>query len=408
MDRTVSGKLPRECCGCGACVVACPKKAITMEEDQYGCVYPVVDMEKCIHCSACLRACGYGDLAVSRVPREAWAAVGKESLLVDASASGGVFATLAKNLMESGGLAAGAVLSREKEGFRAEHILSGDLRDISRIQGSKYVHSQAWHCYAQVLEALASGKKVFFSGTPCQVAAIKRLTGDPDNLITLDLVCHGVPPLRMFNEFCRGLAGRLGGDMDDFVFRDKSCGKNFCARVAIRSGGRSACHYLSAGQLSFYRYFLEGSIYRENCYSCPYAGLIRISDLTAGDFWGIENHHGEDISQGRMPKRKDWSLVLVNTEKGTDFLSTYGRRLSLYPSRPEWAAEENGQLKAPSRKHENRERILEQYASGGYRKLETAFIKESGGALRFYWRMLKNMLRNRRLHRMNKDAAYED
>ena len=94
MDRTVLGKSPRECCGCGACVVVCPKKAITMEEDLYGCVYPTVDMEICIHCGACLRVCGYGDLTAGRKPREAWAAVGKEAPLVASSASGGVFATV--------------------------------------------------------------------------------------------------------------------------------------------------------------------------------------------------------------------------------------------------------------------------------------------------------------------------
>lgn len=289
-----------------------------------------------------------------------------------------------------------------------EHILSGKQEDISRLQGSKYVHSQAWRCYPELLEALGSGEKVLFCGTPCQVAAVKQLTGNPENLVTIDLVCHGVPPLRMLNEFRKIIGFRLGGCVVNIVFRDKSCGKIFCARVDTTTARRHFSHYLSARKLSFYQYFLDGVIYRDNCYSCPYAGLNRISDLTVGDYWGIEKRHGTEISQGKMPKRQDWSLVLVNTEKGADFLGAYGQMLSLYPSRPEWAAEENGQLKAPSRKPENRDRLLKLYASGGYRKLETAFIKESGGALRFHWRMLKDMRRNRKLYSMNKGAAYED
>ena len=408
MDQTVQGKTPQECCGCGACAAVCPKKAITMKEDQYGCVYPSIDVGLCVNCGACLRVCAYGNMEQRRRPLQAWAAVGKEASLVEKSASGGVLATVAKSLMEDGGTVCGAVLSREDGALRAEHILSGEMEDLPRLQGSKYVHSQAWRCYAELRNALASGKTVLFSGTPCQVAAVKRLTGDPDNLITMDLVCHGVPPLRMLNEFGEILGKRLGGHVENIVFRDKTCGKNFCARVDVTRNRRKRSYYLSAHQLSFYRHFLDGSIYRENCYFCPYANLARISDLTIGDYWGIEERYRKEITEGMMPNRKDWSCILVNTEKGASFLRTYGKMLSLFTSCPEWIAEGNEQLKTPSRKSVNRDHVLKEYVTGGYKRLERAYVAESGGRLRFCWRMFKNIRRNKKLHDVNKGIAYED
>lgn len=408
MNQTVLGKSPQECCGCGACEVVCPKSAITMEENEFGFLYPAVNEEKCVCCGACVRICDYGNLSEGKRPEKAWAAVGKELPLVEKSASGGVFATLAKDLVASGGLTAGVVLDRNGKGFLVEHLLSGKKEDILRFQGAKYVQSQAWKCYSETLQALASGKTVLFSGTPCQVAAFKRLSGDPDNLITVDLICHGVPPLRMLNEFREIMSERLGGEVSNIVFRDKSCGKHFCARVDVIKNRKCRSYYLSAWQLSFYRYFLDGVIYRDNCYSCPYAEIRRISDLTVGDYWGIESYHAEDIAQGRMPDRKDWSCILVNTEKGENFLKKHGDMIRLYPSRPEWAAEKNGQLREPSRMPEKRKPLLERYASGGYWKMEETYIQESGGKLRFYWRMLKNLCQNKKLYRINKKTAYED
>lgn len=394
MNQTVQGKTPQECCGCGACATVCPKKAIMMKEDQYGCVYPSIDVGLCVNCGACLYVCAYGNVEQNRRPLQAWAAVGKEASLVEKSASGGVFATVAKSLMEAGGTVCGAVLSKEDGALRVEHILSGEMEDLPQLQGSKYVHSQAWRCYAELRKVLASGKTVLFSGTPCQVAAVKRLTGDPDNLITMDLVCHGVPPLRMLNEFGEILGKRLGGHVENIVFRDKSCGKQYCARIEVMQRYRKRRYYLRARQLSYYQFFLDGISFRENCFSCPYAGLNRVSDLTIGDYWGIETFHSDVISREQLKEQTAWSCILVNTEKGSDFLKAHGNNLNLYPSRLEWVSEKNEQLKAPSRKPEKRERLMKLYLSGGYKELEDAFVAELGGKLRFCWRMLKSLYHN--------------
>ena len=122
-----------------------------------------------------------------------------------------------------------------------------------------------------------------------------------------------------------------------------------------------------------------------------YASLRRISDITIGDYWGIEKFHGQQISSGKMPDRKDWSCVLVNTEKGKRFLGIYKEYLQLWQTEAVWIAENNQQLNAPSYKNTDREVILRGYAQSGYTAVESAFIQKHGGKLRYYWRLMKNL-----------------
>ena len=377
----------KNCSACGACVAICPMQAVSMAADDTGCLYPVIDPERCIHCGACHRVCDYGKTEMAQ-PMEAYAAVGKDAKLVPASASGGVFASLAKSVLADGGMVAGAVMDLE-DGVTVRHILTDDPAQLSRLQGSKYVQSEAWHCYEEIRTALKQGKTVLFSGTPCQVAAVKELTGDPDRLITIDLICHGVPPKQMLAEFLEILSRRLGGRIRGFSFRDKSCGKAFCARIDTVRG----IHYLQSRFLSFYKLFLSGAIYRENCYSCPYARMERVSDLTMGDYWGIEEAHAAELQSGEMERRGDWSCLLVNTPKGRQFLDAHNG-MTLIPTEFAWIARKNRQLNAPMEKPAQREKILAAYRRGGYREVEKQYIQSNGGLLRFRWQMLKSLRRN--------------
>lgn len=365
-----------------------------MECNEYGWYYPEIDREKCIGCGKCAGICTYKHPEGKQLPRKAYAAVGRREELVQGSASGGIFASLAADCVRTGGMVAGAVMDCENSHARVYHLLSDRMQDVYRMQGSKYVHSEAWHCYAQMRQALNEGKTVLFSGTPCQVAAVKVLTGDPENLVTMDIICHGVPSGQMLNDYLKLLAKRFLGSVEGILFRDKSCRKAFCARIDLGKEKRQL--RLRARDLSYYQLFLDGTIYRENCYSCAYAAMERIADITVGDYWGIGEFHGEDITSGRMPDRKDWSCVLVNTEKGNTFLENHAQALQMYPTQAEWVAENNRQLKAPSEKSRARDRILSWYTEGGYAAVESAFIQASGGSLRFYWRMTKAILRLRR------------
>ncbi len=386
-----------ECSGCGACMAACPKQAISMQPGPKGCVYPVIDHEMCIRCGKCLRICEYrGGQVGGSEPQAVYAAAGTQADLVRDSASGGIFASLAMAWIARGGLVAGAVMDCDG-GVQVYHILSGKEEDVCRMQGSKYVQSDAWRCYGDVQAALRAGKPVLFSGTPCQTAAVRSLTGNPENLVTVELICHGVPPVKMLDEYARILSRRFRGMLAGFTFREKRIPKSFCARLEFRRGGRQSSLYLRSHELSFYKHFLEGAIYRENCYTCPYAKLERASDLTIGDYWGVEKYHAEDIASGQMENRRDWSCILVGSDKGAELLKACGQTLTLHPSRLEWAAAENHQLRHPTQNPDSRAELLCRYERGGYAAVEEAFIRQNGGRLRYALRVMKQLRKNKAL-----------
>lgn len=393
---------PAQCSGCGACMAICPQAAITMQEAADGCVYPVIDHDKCVRCGKCLQICDFHQPATLRAPLDAWAAAGRDDALVKRSASGGIFATIAMRWIADGGMVAGAVMDMDEQGLQVYHLLSDKAEDVRRMQGSKYVQSEAWRCYADVAAALRAGRKVLFSGTPCQVAAIRRLTGDPENLITIDIICHGVPSQKMLNGYVQCLEKRFRGRVVSAGFRDKDGSSRYCARIDLqrRKGMRTLC--LRSSDLSYYRHFLAGVIFRENCYHCPYASLNRVGDLTIGDYWGVEKRHAQEIAAGDMPARQDWSCVLAASAKGQRLLEMCSEALMLQASRLAWVAMENQQLNHPVQKPAEREQVLTAWKNVDYAAVEKAFVRDMGGRLRYRLRLMKSLRRHRKAHMNSK------
>lgn len=392
------------CSACGACLAVCPKQAISMCADEYGFLYPRIAADLCVDCGRCVQACSSSVGIPAAEPLKAYAAAGKNAKLVSSSASGGIFATIGQNVLNEGGKVAGAVLNLKDGKLEVCHLLSANAQDLHRMQGSKYVQSDAWKCYDAVIEAIRQGDTVLFSGTPCQVAAVKSITGNPKNLLTMDVVCHGVPSAAILQEYLTVLGKGFMGRIEGFTFRDKSCNKRFCARIDVRRGNHQRTYYLRSSYISFYKYFLESAIYRENCYSCPYACGSRVSDLTVGDYWGVDKIHGTQICSDEYKGHEHWSCLLINTEKGEQLIDQCSNALALIPSKLEWIARENQQLKAPSQKSEKRKYILNAFSHGGYAEVERGFRKESRGFLRLCWRAYKDIKRNER----NKSPSKEE
>ncbi len=358
------------CCGCGACLNICPQKAIVMKSDECGFIYPTIDKDKCIHCGKCQRVCAFQNIEEKNIPIECFAAVSENKEQVKLSASGGIFAAVATKIIEKGGIVYGAAFD---ENWNVHHIAAESIDQLSYLQGSKYVHSDIERVYSEAKEQLQLGRRVLFSGTPCQVAGFNGYLGKKyDNLLTIDIVCHGVPSNKMFQEYLKTLENKYDGKITNFVFRDKSIGWGINGSTVIN--GKKKKIWQSAS--SYLYYFTKGWIYRENCYKCKYACSNRPSDLTIGDCWGIEKQHPELIGRKGWDAGKGVSLIIVNTNLGADVLNETDEVQKRNVSFDELALY-NEQLRKPSDLGK-REDIICIYSEHGWSGLEKRFLKKIG------------------------------
>ncbi len=217
MDELVS---KTDCCGCGACYSICPQKCIDMKPDKLGFLYPVIDEDKCIHCSACELVCPVFHKGEESKTPEAWAGHVKSEALRRASSSGGVFSAICEKILSDGGIIFGAALNDDCKTVR--HVKVETMDELGRLRGSKYVQSAIGDTYIEAREALKSGKKVLFSGTPCQIDGLRLfLKRDYENLITVEIICHGTPSPNLFTKYIKYMEAKLGGVIKKVSFRDE-------------------------------------------------------------------------------------------------------------------------------------------------------------------------------------------
>ena len=364
----------------------CPEKAISMKEDEYGFIYPVIDGEKCIACRRCQKVCAFRGESVENAPISTYAAVSRDEKTRMLSSSGGMFAAMAEYMIGHGGIVIGAIM---QEDFSVIHAAAEKQEDIRLLQGSKYTQSSTGDVYQKTAEYLADGKKVLFSGTPYQTAGLYGFLGrDYENLLTVDIICHGVPGGRMFREYIELLGRKYGGRVEEFTFRDKSLGWGKNGSALINNKRRKIWQNTS----SYIYYFSRGWIFRDSCCSCRYSSRLRPSDITLGDYWGIEKQHPEYLDSGIWNENKGISVVLANTGKGQEFLDGLKDLADLKSSRFSSAAAGNSALVCPVSAGK-REEILECYKNGGWASVEQRFRKSIG--LRYYSSQIKALLPER-------------
>lgn len=354
------------CCGCNACVQACPANTIHMVPDENQFIYPVIDTDLCVNCGLCDNICGYKHIDPSRKPQEVYVGVAGNRKMLEKSASGGIFAALAERVLDDGGVVYGAVMERCNGRFEIYHTGIEDRRELERLQGSKYVQSNIRDSFKKIRADLKAGRKVLFCGVPCQCAGLRTfLRKDYDKLFIVDIICHGVPSEKMFNDF---IDYRFGNNIIDFKFRDKSRGWGLTGK-AVMEDGRSIP--VPSGTSSYYSLFLDAQIYRDNCYNCKYANPHRVGDITIGDFWGVKYEHPELMD--KIDPHRGVSCVIVNNAKGAEFLGTVKDSIDLYPSAYDKVARRNKQLYAPSVKGKYHDTIMAQYRESGYAAVDRFF-----------------------------------
>lgn len=347
-----------ECVGCGACENVCPVKAISMQENEEGFLYPVVDADLCVSCNKCNHVCPVQKNEKKAVASMAYAAWNKDDAILRSSSSGGVFSILAQYVLRKGGVVCGAAFD---EGNVVKHILVKNAADLEKLRGSKYVQSEIGHIFVQIKDLLKSGRQVLFSGTPCQVAGLNSyLEKDFDNLLTVDVACHGVPSPKVWLKYI----SELGKDVSQFNFRDKKGGwKKF--GFSYFSGEQKI--YATAKENIFFKGFLKNLFLRKSCGTCRFANMGRPGDFTLADFWGIQKLNRKlDNYQGT-------SLVLSNTPKADKILEECQDSFAKLCKVPlEKAVRRNKVLYQSLKAHQAREAFFSQYEKQNFSELTAA------------------------------------
>ena len=304
------------CCGCAACVQACPKQCISFEEDEQGFRYPAVDTSLCIDCHLCEKVCPVINQDEPRKPIATYAAINPDENIRLKSSSGGIFSMIAQHVIDDGGVVFGAQFDSN---FEVEHAYTDATEGIAAFRGSKYLQSRIGNTYSEVRTFLQQGRKVLFTGTPCQIAGLRKFLGkqsDNPNLLTADVVCHGAPSPKVWRSYLDKITS---SDITDVTFRDKSRSwKRY--EIVVRYSGQShrdIVHEIAAGNL-FMQVFLKDLCLRPACHRCPAKAGRSGSDITLGDYWGIGNHHPE------LDDDKGTSLLVANTAKGSEIISKLG------------------------------------------------------------------------------------
>lgn len=306
MVNNISVLNKQDCCGCGACHNICPAGAISLQENSEGFLYPQIDKNKCTNCGLCKKTCACINPTYKNLNNpECFAFMAVDKIRMGSS-SGGAFPILAYNFVNNGGYVAGAVFNND---CGVEHIVSNLSEDIEKMRSSKYLQSNTKNCYMEIKELLNEGKKVLFTGCPCQVAGLKAyLQNDYENLFCVDLVCHGVPSPKVFKKYIQEEYLKTANEKWlNTNFRDKSAS---WSKYNITTDTTLSSHTHLAKDDNYIKLFLKNIILRSCCTNCKFSTFPRQGDITLGDFWGINKF------RKIYNDEKGTSVVLINNNKG--------------------------------------------------------------------------------------------
>ena len=305
-----------DCCGCHSCYNICPTQAIKMQADEYGFKYPIVDQNKCINCGLCEKVCPIINKITRDNKPEAYAIINKDEDVRKKSSSGGVFTLIAERIIEKGGVVFGASFD---EKFIVKHIKVENNDGLQKLRGSKYVQCDINKTYTEAKEILETGRTVLFTGTPCQINGLYSfLNKNYDNLYTQDIICHGVPSPKVWKNYL-GYRNKIDKQVPIKInFRQKDNGwKEFAMSFKYAKKTYLKDH----GEDLYMKAFLSNLSLRDSCYECNFKDKKRISDITLGDFWGINNILPD------MNDNRGISLVIINSEKGKELLENISNKI---------------------------------------------------------------------------------
>lgn len=373
MNNIISSFDSKNCCGCGACINACPTNALSFGKDVFGFIRPNIDEKYCISCEKCIRVCPYQannevTSATESFPKQVYAAVNRNAEIVAKSSSGGIFYSVARTILAKQGVVFGASMD---DSFKVRHISVESIDELSKILRSKYVQSSLGDSYARVKSILREGRSVLFSGTPCQIAGLKSylLNRDYENLLTVEVVCHGVPSQDFFDDYRNFLESKVG-PLKAYTFRYKEKSENGMKWFSSYESSKKKVVF-NWPEDSYNYFYMKSLIYRDSCYECKFAKRNRNADLTLCDYWHWKGYHAGDFNASASV-----SGVIASTSKGLEILNESSLNLNLVASDFEYLSLHNSCLVKPCGEKKDRLQILEKWKKDGYAVLDAEFKRK--------------------------------
>ena len=342
-----------KCTGCMACVNICPKEAVVLKINERGFWYPEIT-HRCIECGKCINVCPQNDFKLKKNQYEVFAVWNKDSEIRIKSTSGGMFTVIAQYVLENKGVVFGAVFNHKME---VVHDYAEDMKDLENMRGSKYVQSKTGNTFKEAEKFLKEGRIVYFTGTPCQIHGLKKfLNKEYENLITSDIICHGVPSPEVFSKYIKYMENKYSSKAVHVFFRHKKPGWTIFSMKIIFENGRE---YIADTNTDPYIVgFLSDLYTRECCFNCRYTSDNRIGDITIADFWGY-------ISEKRSLRNTEEgiSLVIVNNSKGKEIFEKIKNNIVYVSKNINEAKSGNRCLTKPYKKNRMSERFWQEFCS---------------------------------------------
>ncbi len=386
-----------KCCGCQACANICPKNCVIMKVDEEGFLYPQVNQSACVNCGLCEKVCPILNKPQTFSVLETYAAKHDSAEVKMKSSSGGIFSALAEVILKEGGVVFGAAFDKE---WNVVHTYVEKLEDLDKLRRSKYVQSDIGKTYQQTKQFLEQGRKVLFAGTPCQIAALRNYLGkEHENLVTVDLFCHGVPSPKVWHKFL--IENFNISQIININFRDKyfAWNKSFLSILLsdgwhIHNGHVGMAEFFPLGihpwlmilNNTYYHAFLADLISRPSCYSCHFK-QERIADFSIGDLWG----KWPDILT-KLDQKQGVSALLVNSSKAKNYLLSLS--IFIQPVQLERVCKGNKLLLRSSKAHPKRAEFFARYQTEEFNKLVRECLDLSPLWLRIVKKVYKKFLKN--------------
>ena len=344
-----------------------------------GFAYPMVDTSVCIGCGRCETVCPILNPAKENSPLAVIGAKNRDESVRRTSSSGGTFFELAKEIISRGGIVYGCALDSE---LVARHIGVETEEDLSALKGSKYVQSDVGATYREVKKHLIDGREVLYSGTPCQIAGLKNYLGkEYENLLLVDVLCHGVPSPGVFEDYLAYLGEKFGAKPVSVNFRNKEKSwKRLYFDVKFDNGKR---YFTFCGYDRYMSMFLNNISLRPSCYDCRFTTVNRQGDITLGDFWGIGRKHPERDDD------KGISLIIVNSEKGERAYGEIAEKLDAFESDIDTAKNPQHTMSASTPKNPKHEEFYSLYAEKGVKCATEAVTDIPSAPKKLYYAVMR-------------------